>query len=345
MTAQTPVTPPSAISAAAPGAFPLLRPRRNRRTDWGRRLVAEHVLTPADLIWPLFVLEGKGERQAIASMPGVERLSIDLVVGAAREAQSLGIPAIALFPYTDPKLRTDDAREAFNADNLVCRATRAIRDAGIEVGIILDVALDPYTSHGHDGLLIDGAIHNDRTVEALIRQSINQVAAGCDVLAPSDMMDGRIGAIRRALEADGHTDTQIMSYAAKYASAFYGPFRDAVGSSSTLKGDKRTYQMDPANTDEAMREVALDIAEGADMVMVKPGMPYLDIVRRVSETFKVPTFAYQVSGEYAMMMAAAGNGWLDRDRVMMESLLAFKRAGAAGVLTYFAPAAARLLAR
>ncbi len=345
MTAQTPVTPPSAISAAAPGAFPLVRPRRNRRTDWARRLVAEHVLTPADLIWPLFVLEGKGERQSIASMPGVERLSIDLVVEAAREAQGLGIPAVALFPYTDPKLRTDDAREAFNPGNLVCRATRAIRDAGIEIGIILDVALDPYTSHGHDGLLIDGAIHNDRTVEALIRQSLNQVAAGCDVLAPSDMMDGRIGAIRRALEAEGHTDTQIMSYAAKYASAFYGPFRDAVGSSSTLKGDKRTYQMDPANTDEAMREVALDIAEGADMVMVKPGMPYLDIVRRVSETFKVPTFAYQVSGEYAMMMAAARNGWLDEQRVMLESLLAFKRAGAAGVLTYFAPAAARLLAR
>jgi porphobilinogen synthase len=277
-------------------------------------------------------------------MPGVERLSIDLVAEAAREAASLGIPAVALFPYTDPKLRTDDAREAFNPDNLVCRATRAIKDTGVDVGVILDVALDPYTSHGHDGLVRDGIILNDETVEALVRQSLNQVAAGCDVLAPSDMMDGRIGAIRRALEAAGHADTQIMSYAAKYASAFYGPFRDAVGSSSTLKGDKRTYQMDPANTDESLREVALDIEEGADMVMVKPGMPYLDIVRRVSETFKVPTFAYQVSGEYAMMVAAAERGWLDLDKVMLESLLAFKRAGAAGVLTYFAPKVARKLA-
>ena len=330
-------------SNAAPASFPLVRPRRNRRTGWSRRLVAEHVLSPADLIWPLFVLEGDGVRQSIPSMPGVERLSIEFVVEAAREAQALGIPAIALFPYTDPKLRTDDAREAFNSDNLVCRATRAVRDAGIDIGVILDVALDPYTSHGHDGLLIDGAIHNDATCEALVRQSLNQVAAGCDVLAPSDMMDGRIGIIRRALEAAGHTDTQIMSYAAKYASAFYGPFRDAVGSSSTLKGDKRTYQMDPANTDEAIREVGLDIAEGADMVMVKPGMPYLDIVRRVSETFKVPTFAYQVSGEYAMMMAAAERGWLDADKVMIESLLGFKRAGAAGILTYFAPKAARML--
>jgi porphobilinogen synthase len=277
-------------------------------------------------------------------MPGVERLSIDLVAEAAREAASLGIPAVALFPYTDPKLRTDDAREAFNPDNLVCRATRAIKDTGVDVGVILDVALDPYTSHGHDGLVRDGIILNDETVEALVRQSLNQVAAGCDVLAPSDMMDGRIGAIRRALESAGHADTQIMSYAAKYASAFYGPFRDAVGSSSTLKGDKRTYQMDPANTDESLREVALDIEEGADMVMVKPGMPYLDIVRRVSETFKVPTFAYQVSGEYAMMVAAAERGWLDLDKGMLESLLAFKRAGAAGVLTYFAPKVARKLA-
>ncbi|MFN3869743.1 MAG: porphobilinogen synthase [Hyphomicrobiaceae bacterium] len=333
-----------ASNSAVPASFPLVRPRRNRRTAWARRLVAENVLTTADLIWPLFLIEGQGIRQSIPSMPGVERLSIDLVVDAAHEAQSLGIPAIALFPYTDPKLRTDDAREAFNPDNLVCRATRAIRAANLDVGVILDVALDPYTSHGHDGLLIDGVIHNDATVEAQIRQSLNQVAAGCDVLAPSDMMDGRIGAIRRALEAEGHTDTQIMSYAAKYASAFYGPFRDAVGSSSTLKGDKRTYQMDPANTDEALREVALDISEGADMVMVKPGMPYLDIVRRVCETFEVPTFAYQVSGEYAMMMAAAERGWLDADTVMIESLLAFKRAGAAGILTYFAPKAARMLA-
>jgi len=318
--------------------------RRNRKSDWARRLVAENALSANDLIWPLFVLEGSNERQAVASMPGVERLSVDLVVAAVKEAESLGIPAVALFPYTDPGKRTDDAREAFNADNLVCRATRAVKDAGIEIGIILDVALDPYTSHGHDGLLIDGEIANDATNEALIKQSLNQAAAGCDILAPSDMMDGRIGAIRSALEEGGHANTQIMSYAAKYASAFYGPFRDAVGSSSTLKGDKRTYQMDPANTDEALREVGLDIAEGADMVMVKPGMPYLDIVRRVSETFDVPTFAYQVSGEYAMLMAAAERGWLDGDKVMMESLLAFKRAGAAGILTYFAPKVARMLA-
>lgn len=323
--------------------FPATRMRRNRKSDWARRLVAEHALSASDLIWPLFVLEGTNERQKVASMPGVERLSVDLAVSAAREAASLGIPAIALFPYTDPKLRTDDAREAFNTDNLVCRATRAIKDADIDIGIILDVALDPYTSHGHDGLLIGGEIANDATLEALVKQSLVQAAAGCDILAPSDMMDGRVGAIRGALESDGHTGTQIMSYAAKYASAFYGPFRDAVGSSSTLKGDKRTYQMDPANTDEALREVALDIEEGADMVMVKPGMPYLDIVQRVSETFQVPTFAYQVSGEYAMMMAAAEKGWLDGDKVMMESLLAFKRAGAAGILTYFAPKVARLI--
>ncbi|MCB1503653.1 MAG: porphobilinogen synthase [Hyphomicrobiaceae bacterium] len=325
-----------------PGRYPHVRLRRNRKSDWSRRLVAENALSANDLIWPLFVLEGKGERQAVASMPGVERLSVNLVVAAAKEAAALGIPAIALFPYTDPKLRTDDAREAFNPDNLVCRATRAVKDAGVDIGIILDVALDPYTSHGHDGLLIDGEIANDATLDALVQQSLNQAAAGCDILAPSDMMDGRVGAIRVALESAGHTNTQIMSYAAKYASAFYGPFRDAVGSSSTLKGDKRTYQMDPANTDEALREVALDIAEGADMVMVKPGMPYLDIVRLVSETFKVPTFAYQVSGEYAMLMAAAEKGWLDGDKVMMESLLAFKRAGAAGILTYFAPRAARM---
>ena len=333
----------SAAQTESAGGFPSIRMRRNRKTDWSRRLVAENVLSPGDLIWPLFVLEGKGERQAVASMPGVERLSVDLVVGAAKEAASLGIPAIALFPYTDPKLRTEDAREAFNADNLVCRATRAVKEAGIDIGVLLDVALDPYTSHGHDGLLIDGEIHNDATLEALVKQSLNQAAAGCDILAPSDMMDGRIGAIRAALESDGHKNTQIMSYAAKYASAFYGPFRDAVGSSSTLKGDKRTYQMDPANTDEAIREVELDIAEGADMVMVKPGMPYLDIVRRISETFNLPTCAYQVSGEYAMLMAAAERGYIDGDKVMIESLMGFKRAGAAGVLTYFAPKVARML--
>ncbi len=337
-------TDTASSSLETAGGFPATRLRRNRKADWSRRLVSEHALSPNDFIWPLFVLEGKNERQQVASMPGVERLSVDLVVKAATEAADLGIPALALFPYTDPKLRTDDAREAFNKDNLVCRATRAVKDAGVDIGIILDVALDPYTSHGHDGLLIKGEIHNDATLEALVKQSLVQAAAGCDILAPSDMMDGRIGAIRSALEAEGHTGTQIMAYAAKYASAFYGPFRDAVGSSSTLKGDKRTYQMDPANTDEALREVAHDIAEGADMVMVKPGMPYLDIVQRVTASFHVPTFAYQVSGEYAMLMAAAANGWLDADKVMMESLLAFKRAGAAGILTYFAPKAARQLA-
>jgi porphobilinogen synthase len=317
--------------------------RRNRHSIWSRKLVAENVLTPGDLIWPLFVADGKNLRVPVASMPGVDRLSVDLVVAAAEEAVSLGIPAVALFPYTDPKLRSEDAAEAFNPDNLVCRATRAVRKAGLDIGILLDVALDPYTSHGHDGLMHEGEILNDETLEALVRQTLVQVDAGCDIIAPSDMMDGRIGVIRQALETRGHKRTQIMAYAAKYASAFYGPFRDAVGSSATLKGDKRTYQMDPANTDEAIREVGLDIAEGADMVMVKPGMPYLDIVRRVSETFGVPTFAYQVSGEYAMLAGAAERGWLDGDRVMIESLMAFKRAGAAGVLTYFAPRAARLL--
>jgi porphobilinogen synthase len=326
------------------GSFPAVRLRRNRMHGWSRRLVAETVLSSADLIWPLFVSEGNSTRAPVASMPGVERISVDLAVAAAREAAGLGIPAIALFPYTDPKLRSEDGREAFNEDNLVCRATRAIRKAKVDVGILLDVALDPYTSHGHDGLMLEGEIVNDLTLQALVRQSLVQVEAGCDIIAPSDMMDGRVGAIRKALEAHGHANVQIMAYAAKYASAFYGPFRDAVGSSATLKGDKRTYQMDPANSDEAMREVALDIAEGADMVMVKPGMPYLDIVRRVKEAFGVPTFAYQVSGEYAMLTAAAQNGWLDGDKVMLESLLAFKRAGADGVLTYFAPRAAKLLA-
>ena len=333
---------PSASLSA--GAYPAVRLRRNRRAPWSRRLVAETTLSAADLVWPMFVIEGTGEREAIASMPGVERRSIDLIVAAAREAEALGIPAIALFPNTDVAKRTDDAREAFNPENLVCRATRAVKDAGVDVGVILDVALDPYTSHGHDGLLIDGVIANDATIEALVRQSLVQAAAGADVLAPSDMMDGRIGAIRRALEAEGRHDTQIMSYAAKYASAFYGPFRDAVGSGGLLKGDKRTYQMDAANTDEALREVALDLAEGADMVMVKPGLPYLDIVRRVSETFKVPTLAYQVSGEYAMIMAASERGWLDADKTILESLMAFKRAGAAAVFTYFAPYVARQLA-
>jgi porphobilinogen synthase len=318
--------------------------RRNRKAPWSRRLVAEHRLSPSDLIWPMFVIEGEGQCSAVASMSGVERLSVDLIVEAAKEAVKLGIPAVALFPFTDPKKRTDDAREAFNPDNLVCRATRAIKKAKLDLGVILDVALDPYTSHGHDGLLVGDEIVNDETNAALVKQALVQAEAGADVLAPSDMMDGRIGAIRTALESAGHQNTQLMSYAAKYASAFYGPFRDAVGSSGFLKGDKRSYQMDPANTDEALREVALDLAEGADMVMVKPGLPYLDIVRRVSETFDVPTFAYQVSGEYSMIMAAVEKGFLDRDKTMLESLLAFKRAGAAGILTYFAPKAARLLA-
>jgi porphobilinogen synthase len=323
--------------------LPAVRMRRNRMHAWSRRLLAEHVLSSADLIWPLFVAEGSDARTPVASMPGVDRLSVDLAVSAAREAAALKIPAIALFPYTDPKLRTDDGGEAFNPDNLVCRATRAIRKAGVEVGILLYVALDPYTSHGHDGLMAGGEIVNDLTLDALVRQALVQAEAGCDIIAPSDMMDGRVGAIRQALEANGHRNVQIMAYAAKYASAFYGPFRDAVGSSATLIGDKRTYQMDPANTEEALREVGLDIAEGADMVMVKPGMPYLDIVRRVKDRFGVPTFAYQVSGEYAMLTAAAQNGWLDGDKVMLESLLAFKRAGADGILTYFAPRAAKLL--
>jgi porphobilinogen synthase len=325
------------------GNFPSVRMRRNRRTSWSRRLVAENAVTPADLIWPIFVVEGRGVRQAVPSMPGVSRLSVDLAVEAVHEAASLGIPVVALFPYTNPKLRTDDGREALNPENLVCSATRAIRAAKVDVGVLLDVALDPYTSHGHDGLMQSGEIVNDATLEMLVRQALVQAEAGCDIIAPSDMMDGRVGAIRAALEAHGRSNVQIMAYAAKYASAFYGPFRDAVGSSATLVGDKRTYQMDPANSDEALREVALDIAEGADMVMVKPGMPYLDIVRRVKDAFGMPTFAYQVSGEYAMLMAAAQNGWLDEDKVMLESLLAFKRAGADGILTYFAPVAARLL--
>ena len=332
---------PTTTQPTAAGQYPLTRPRRTRQSGWSRRLVAENTLSPSDLIWPLFVAEGKNKRSEIPSMPGVERLSVDLVVAAAEQALALGIPAIALFPYTDPNKRTDDGREALNPDNLVCRATRAVRKAGLDIGILLDVALDPYTTHAHDGLLRGGVILNDESVEVLVAQSLVQVEAGCDIIAPSDMMDGRIGAIRQALEAKGHTNTLIMAYAAKYSSAFYGPFRDALG--SNLKGDKRTYQMDSANTDEAMREVALDLAEGADMVMVKPGMPYLDIVQRVSETFGVPTFAYQVSGEYAMLKAAAERGWLDHDKVMMESLMAFKRAGASGVLSYFAPAAAQLM--
>nr|WP_246161566.1 porphobilinogen synthase [Segnochrobactrum spirostomi] len=310
--------------------------RRNRRTDWQRRLVRETALTVDDLIWPLFVVEGTGVRQPVASMPGVHRLSVDYVAEAAAEAASLGIPAIALFPFTDPDLRDETASEAVNDGNLVCRATRAIKHAAPGIGIITDVALDPYTSHGHDGLLAGDEIVNDATVERLIEQTLVQAAAGADVIAPSDMMDGRIGAIRQALDEAGYTHVQIMSYAAKYASAFYGPFRDAIGSNKTLRGDKRTYQMDPGNTDEALREAELDLAEGADMLMVKPGMPYLDILWRVSQTFGVPTFAYQVSGEYAMIRGAADRGWIDGERAILESLLAFKRAGADGILTYFA---------
>jgi len=320
-----------------------VRMRRNRKADWSRRLVRETRLTVDDLIWPLFVRDGQGVREPIDSMPGVERLSVDETVRAAERAARLGIPLVALFPNTSPELRDPEGSQALNEANLVCRAARAIKAAVPGIGVMMDVALDPYTSHGHDGLLRDGRVLNDESVALLVRQAINQADAGCDVIAPSDMMDGRVGAIRCALDAAGHQDVQIMAYAAKYASAFYGPFRDAVGSSGTLKGDKQTYQMDPANGEEAMREVALDIEEGADMVMVKPGLPYLDIVRRVKDAFGVPTFAYQVSGEYAMIQAAALNGWLDGDRAMMESLTAFKRAGADGVLTYFAPLAAERL--
>jgi porphobilinogen synthase len=327
----------------ANGAYPTVRMRRNRQSNWSRRLVAENVLTVADLIWPIFVIEGQNKREPVPSMPGVDRLSVDLATRAAEQAAELGIPAIAIFPYTNTGRRTEDGSEAYNPENLVCRTCRSVRDRGIEIGIICDAALDPYTSHGHDGLMRGDEILNDETLDALVKQSIVQVEAGCDVIAPSDMMDGRIGAIRSALEAAGHTNAQIMAYSAKYASAFYGPFRDAIGSSGTLKGDKRTYQMDYANTDEALREVALDLAEGADMVMVKPGMPYLDVIRRVRDEFGVPTFAYQVSGEYAMLAGAAQNGWLDGDKVMMESLTGFKRAGCAGILTYFAPRAAKLL--
>jgi porphobilinogen synthase len=319
--------------------------RRLRRHDWTRKLVAENMLSPADFIWPVFVIEGENKREAVSSMPGVERLSVDLLPAAAKEAYGLGIPVIALFPQTPPALKDEDGREALNPGNLVCRAVRAIKAAVPEIGVLCDVALDPYTSHGHDGVLRDGHVHNDATVDLLVQQSLVQVEAGCDIIAPSDMMDGRIGAIRAALEKAGHHDTLLMAYAAKYASAFYGPFREAVGSAKSLTGDKRSYQMDPANGDEAMREVALDIAEGADMVMVKPGMPYLDLVRRVKERFGVPTFAYQVSGEYAMLSAAFEKGWLDRDRAMLESLMAFKRAGASGILTYFAVEAAKLLQR
>ena len=334
------------VDAEAPASNRLdlpVRLRRNRRADWARRMVRENVLTTDDLIWPIFVIDGAKTRVPVPSMPGVERLTVDQAVREAERAAKLSIPCIALFPFTEPTLRDPDGREAVNPDNLVCRAMRAIKKEVPEIGLLCDVALDPYTSHGHDGLLRDGEILNDETVAVLVKQALVEVEAGCDVIAPSDMMDGRVGAIRQALDAAGRSDVQIMAYAAKYASAFYGPFRDAVGSSVTLTGDKRTYQMDPGNTDEALREVELDIAEGADMVMVKPGMPYLDVLWRVKEAFGMPTFAYQVSGEYAMLMGAARNGWLDEEKVMLESLIAFKRAGADGVLTYFAPRVAEKL--
>jgi len=327
-----------------PGEFPQTRMRRPRREDWSRRLVRENHLSVNDLIWPVFIQDRQNQRTPISSMPGVERLSIDLMVDAVARAAELGIPAVALFPATDPVLKNEAATEAINPENLVCRAVRAVKSAKLPIGIICDVALDPYTSHGQDGLVREGYVVNDETLHVLCEQAIVQAQAGCDVIAPSDMMDGRIGAVRRALDKAGFDHVQLLAYAAKYASAFYGPFRDAVGSAGNLgQGDKRTYQMDPANGDEALREVALDLAEGADLVMVKPGMPYLDIVQRVKSSFGVPTFAYQVSGEYAMLTAAAQNGWLDRKKVMLESLLCFKRAGADGVLTYFAVEAATAL--
>jgi porphobilinogen synthase len=331
-------------AAASPGAFPTVRMRRNRKAPWSRRLVAESALSPSDLIWPLFVIDGSKGRIPVAHMPGIDRLSIEEAVRDAEMACALGIPAVAPFPYVEGSLRDATGSEALRTSNLMCRTVRALKAAVPDLGVITDVALDPYTSHGHDGLLDDrGRIRNDDTLEVLCAQALALAEAGADCLAPSDMMDGRVGAIRRALDRAGHAEVQILAYAAKYASGFYGPFRDAIGTNATLIGDKRTYQMDPANSNEALREVALDLAEGADMVMVKPGMPYLDIVRRVKDTFGVPTFAYQVSGEYAMLTAAAANGWLDGDAVMLESLLAFKRAGADAILTYFAARAARRL--
>ena len=336
-----------AAEAAAPGAFPAIRMRRNRRDAWTRRLVAENTLSVDDLIWPIFVIEGSNEERAVASMPGQTRVTVDRVAKHVEQAAKLGIPAIAIFPATPVEANDAEGTEALNPNNLICRAARELKRVFPEVGLVGDVALDPYTDHGHDGVIRETRtgdyVHNDDSVAILVRQALNQAEAGIDVIAPSDMMDGRIGAIRGALDAQGFIDTRIMSYAAKYASAFYGPFRDALGSGKALRGDKKTYQMDPANSDEALREVALDLAEGADMVMVKPGMPYLDIVSRVKDRFAVPTFAYQVSGEYAMIIAAVQNGWIEHERAMMESLMGFKRAGANGVLTYFAVEAAERL--
>ncbi len=331
------------MSRSPHGAFPRVRLRRNRADLWNRRLVAENRLTVDDLIWPVFVVEGQGQRIEVASMPGVTRLSIDLLVEAAQEAQALGIPALALFPVILPEQKSPNAEEAYNADNLMCRAARALKAAVPGIGLFSDVALDPYTTHGHDGLLRDGRVVNDETVAVLVLQALALAGAGFDVIAPSDMMDGRIGAIRDALDTAGHQAVRISAYAAKYASAFYGPFRDALETGGLLKGDKSTYQMDPANGAEALREVAQDLEEGADSIIVKPGLPYLDIVRRVKESFMVPTFAYHVSGEYAMLKAAVGQGWLDNDRTVLETLLSFKRAGADAVLTYCAIEAARLL--
>jgi len=333
------------MTARAPdalGAYPQVRMRRNRAHGWTRRLVAESRVTADDLIWPVFVQEAAGTSD-VGSMPGIKRYGLDALVDAVGPAAELGIPAVALFPYLDEAVKTPGCEEATNPDNLVCRAIRTLKGALPDLGVICDVALDPYNSLGHDGLVRDGVILNDETVEVLVRQAVIQVAAGCDVIAPSDMMDGRVGAIREALDEDGHQHALILAYAAKYASAFYGPFRDAVGSGGALVGDKKTYQLDPANSDEALREVALDLDEGADMVMVKPGLPYLDILRRVKEAFAVPTLVYQVSGEYASLKAAALNGWLDNDKVVMESLLAFKRAGADAVLSYAAVEAAKLI--
>ncbi|MET0238419.1 MAG: porphobilinogen synthase [Sphingobium sp.] len=328
----------------APAAYPAIRLRRTRASAWSRAMFAEHRLSPADLIWPLFVTEGRQVEEPVTSLPGVSRWSVDLVVERAREATAAGIPCLALFPNTQPDRRSEDGREALNPDNLMCRAIRAIKDAGLDIGLLTDVALDPYTAHGQDGLTdAAGYVVNDATVDALVGQALNQAAAGSDIIAPSDMMDGRIGAIRGALEGEGHHNVQIMAYAAKYASAFYGPFRDAVGSRGLLKGDKKGYQMDPANMGEALREVALDIAEGADSVMVKPGLPYLDVAARVKDTFNIPVFAYQVSGEYAMIEAAVAVGAGEREALVLETLMSFKRAGCTGVLTYHALDAARLM--
>jgi porphobilinogen synthase len=331
------------MSPAPLAPYPALRLRRLRQADWIRRLVRQTVLQPSDLIWSMVVHDGKEPRIPISSMPGVDRLSVAEAAKAALQARSLGIPAIAVFPYIDGEKKDARGSAASDPEGLIARAVKAMKDAAPEVGVMCDVALDPFTDHGHDGLLEDGRILNDATIERLVEQGLMQAQAGADILAPSDMMDGRVGVLRAALESAGHQDVMIMSYAAKFASAFYGPYREAIGSAKALKGDKRTYQMDPGNSDEALREVALDITEGADMVMVKPGMPYLDIVRRVVDAFAVPTFAYQVSGEYAMLMAAARNGWLEEERAILESLSGFKRAGCAGVITYFAPRAAALI--